>query len=185
MQNAARAMQEQEVEASKAKVRTEEEWELPKELWGGEATTSEDQLVSYEPSYLPFLFPGFAGGTSSVKAAMAVDGIIRTDGLTGQYQCRRKMSKQIAEELGQEDEDVQRLASEKKKKNQGILPRGARGISRAAAPSTKPNISPAPTKPLTPEGFLKPHVESPHSKKRQASQSDHQPKRKRTEETVL
>lgn len=35
---------------------------------------------------------------------MAVDGIIRTDGLTGQYQCRRKMSKQIAEELGQEDE---------------------------------------------------------------------------------
>lgn len=44
MQNAARAMQEQEVEASNAKVRTEEEWELPKELWGGEATTSEDQL---------------------------------------------------------------------------------------------------------------------------------------------
>ncbi|KAF8511986.1 hypothetical protein JB92DRAFT_348177 [Gautieria morchelliformis] len=61
MQTAAKARQEREIEDAKKKVKTEEEWELTPELrerWGVDRQ-ADDQAVSYEPSYLPFVFPGF------------------------------------------------------------------------------------------------------------------------------
>ncbi|KAK0225220.1 hypothetical protein EDD85DRAFT_940761 [Armillaria nabsnona] len=56
MQNAHRAKQLKEVELEKAQVKDSDEWAIPKEIqesWG----KSTSDPVSYEDSYLPFLFP--------------------------------------------------------------------------------------------------------------------------------
>jgi len=125
MQNAARVLQEQEVEATKAKIRTEEEWELPKALWGGIEDSQEEPMyvfilcigckvltfslgsVTYEQSYLPFLFPGF--GSSRGQSSAETEGVVREDGLTGRYKGRRKVAMEIAEEMEQDGDDEVRL----------------------------------------------------------------------------
>ncbi|KAG7452787.1 uncharacterized protein BT62DRAFT_1070508 [Guyanagaster necrorhizus] len=64
MQNAHRAKQLKEVELEKAQVKDSDEWAIPKEIqesWG----KSTSDAVSYEDSYLPFLFPTESSGSSS------------------------------------------------------------------------------------------------------------------------
>ncbi|KAG6853843.1 hypothetical protein C0991_000837 [Blastosporella zonata] len=58
MQNAQRAKQLKEVEAERAPV-NEDEWRVdPKirDVWGPSSSSSNSQTISYESSYLPFLF---------------------------------------------------------------------------------------------------------------------------------
>ncbi|KAK0210307.1 hypothetical protein DFS33DRAFT_1378285 [Desarmillaria ectypa] len=64
MQNAHRAQQLKEVELEKAQVKDSDEWAIPKEIqesWG----ESTSDAVSYEDSYLPFLFPTEPSSSSS------------------------------------------------------------------------------------------------------------------------
>lgn len=64
MQNAHRAKQLKEVELEKAQVKDSDEWSIPKEIqesWG----KSTSDPVSYEDSYLPFLFPTEPSSSSS------------------------------------------------------------------------------------------------------------------------
>ncbi|KAK0458446.1 uncharacterized protein EV420DRAFT_1479717 [Desarmillaria tabescens] len=64
MQNAHRAQQLKEVELEKAKVKESDQWAIPQEIqesWG-EVTSD---AVSYEDSYLPFLFPTEPSSSSS------------------------------------------------------------------------------------------------------------------------
>ncbi|KAK0228050.1 hypothetical protein IW262DRAFT_575353 [Armillaria fumosa] len=73
MQNAHRAKQLKEVELEKAQVKDSDEWSIPKEIqesWG----KSTSDPVSYEDSYLPFLFP-----TEPSSSPSSVP-IIRTNG---------------------------------------------------------------------------------------------------------
>ncbi|KAF5372869.1 hypothetical protein D9758_001611 [Tetrapyrgos nigripes] len=70
MQNAQRAKQQKEVELEKAHVEDDGQWEIAKEVrdsWGPASQT--DNAVSYETSYLPFLFPSLSGPdtTSSTR----------------------------------------------------------------------------------------------------------------------
>ncbi|KIK63549.1 hypothetical protein GYMLUDRAFT_71690 [Collybiopsis luxurians FD-317 M1] len=69
MQNAQRAKQLKEVELEKAHVEDDGQWEIAKEIrdsWGPPAES--DSTVSYEQSYLPFLFPSLpASGSTSVS----------------------------------------------------------------------------------------------------------------------
>ena len=132
MQNAAKTRQEREIEAAKAKVRTDEEWELAPEYreswsvrqdegqrqvldavlsWGYGVCTNGGSLsgcsVLYEPSYLPFLFPGLS--SSDVRAATMANIEAEPDELheeremSGQgtgipYKGRRKFGKHGREE---------------------------------------------------------------------------------------
>ncbi|KAG6910364.1 hypothetical protein DXG01_011079 [Tephrocybe rancida] len=59
MQNAQRAKQLKEVEAERAPVKDDGQWEVdPKirDAWGPSSSSSTAQIISYETSYLPFLF---------------------------------------------------------------------------------------------------------------------------------
>jgi hypothetical protein len=93
MQNAQRAKQQAAVELEKAKVRDEAQWEVAKEVreaWGLTNTKSEcgrspvlfmfkslqgpsRQTVTYEASYLPFLFPS-SGQSSDLSPEQNVAG---------------------------------------------------------------------------------------------------------------
>ncbi|KAK7449644.1 hypothetical protein VKT23_013119 [Stygiomarasmius scandens] len=58
MQNAQRAQQQKEIELEKAQVEDDGRWEIAQEVrdsWG--PTSQSSDSVSYETSYLPFLFP--------------------------------------------------------------------------------------------------------------------------------
>ncbi|KAJ4488535.1 hypothetical protein J3R30DRAFT_3280620 [Lentinula aciculospora] len=60
MQNAQRAKQLKEVELEKAHVEDDGQWEIAKEIresWGLAESSDISDTVSYESSYLPFLFP--------------------------------------------------------------------------------------------------------------------------------
>ncbi|KAJ3491930.1 hypothetical protein NLI96_g370 [Meripilus lineatus] len=61
MQNAQRAKQQAQVEAEQAKVKDEAEWEVSqetKDAWGvGSNSEGDPSGVTYETSYVPFLFP--------------------------------------------------------------------------------------------------------------------------------
>ncbi|KAH7924197.1 hypothetical protein BV22DRAFT_1013858 [Leucogyrophana mollusca] len=61
MQNARRAQQLAQVEVEKAHVKDDAEWEVAKDIreaWGlGSGSNTDTQNVTYETSYLPFLFP--------------------------------------------------------------------------------------------------------------------------------
>ncbi|KAF8999879.1 hypothetical protein BDQ17DRAFT_1282530 [Cyathus striatus] len=60
MQNANRLKQLEEVELDRAKLEDDGQWEVPKELkeaWGISSTVGSTETVTYESSYLPFLFP--------------------------------------------------------------------------------------------------------------------------------
>ncbi|KAF9068718.1 hypothetical protein BDP27DRAFT_1326836, partial [Rhodocollybia butyracea] len=66
MQNAQRAKQIKEVELEKAHVEDDGQWEIAKEIresWGSPAEN--DNTVSYEQSYLPFLFPSVSGSVQA------------------------------------------------------------------------------------------------------------------------
>ncbi|KAF9463496.1 hypothetical protein BDZ94DRAFT_1258948 [Collybia nuda] len=66
MQNAQRAKQLKEVEAEKAHVKDEAEWEVDqkvREAWGISSTNSSSHTVTHETSYLPFLFPSLEEST--------------------------------------------------------------------------------------------------------------------------
>ncbi|KAF7373801.1 hypothetical protein MSAN_00591800 [Mycena sanguinolenta] len=68
MQNAHRAKNLAEVQLDRAEVKDDGEWEVSKEIrdaWGPETT----QSVSYEASYLPFLFTPDASGSNAPPAA--------------------------------------------------------------------------------------------------------------------
>ncbi|KIJ57050.1 hypothetical protein M422DRAFT_40595 [Sphaerobolus stellatus SS14] len=180
MQNAARALQEEEVEAAQAKIRTEEEWELPKELWGGTEHSQEEQTVTYEPSYLPFLFPGL--GSNGGQDTSDFEVLVREEGLTGRYRGRRKFAKQIEEEMTKEDDEEDESkprpkASAAAERILKALPRGARSISshgRSAGSSSKPASNPA--------GFMKPSVDSPKPLKRLATDTGAGKKKRKVKE---
>ncbi|KAJ6465695.1 hypothetical protein C8R45DRAFT_1106743 [Mycena sanguinolenta] len=68
MQNAHRAKNLAEVQLDRAEVKDDGEWEVAQEIrdaWGLETT----QSVSYEASYLPFLFASDASGSNAPPAA--------------------------------------------------------------------------------------------------------------------
>ncbi|KAF7369736.1 hypothetical protein MVEN_00305200 [Mycena venus] len=68
MQNAHRAKNLAEVQLERAEVKDDGEWEVAKEIrdaWGPETT----QSVSYEASYLPFLFTSDASDSDATPAA--------------------------------------------------------------------------------------------------------------------
>ncbi|KII83646.1 hypothetical protein PLICRDRAFT_47122 [Plicaturopsis crispa FD-325 SS-3] len=69
MQNA-RSKQTTQVEADRAKVKDDGEWGVTEEIreaWGiGSSSKPPSQTVSYETSYLPFLFPSLPGSSSDM-----------------------------------------------------------------------------------------------------------------------
>ncbi|KAG6833414.1 hypothetical protein H0H87_007399 [Tephrocybe sp. NHM501043] len=67
MQNALRAKQLKEVEAERAPVKDDAEWEVDRKVrdaWGP-SSSSNSQTIAYETSYLPFLFSPEASNSSS------------------------------------------------------------------------------------------------------------------------
>ncbi|KAJ3980523.1 hypothetical protein F5890DRAFT_688879 [Lentinula detonsa] len=66
MQNAQRAKQLAEVELEKAHIEDDGQWEIAKEIRESWGPAESDDTVSYESSYLPFLFPSIptSSGTS-------------------------------------------------------------------------------------------------------------------------
>jgi hypothetical protein len=94
MQTATKTRQEREIEDARRKVKTEEEWELTPELrerWGVDrqadvqarvlvrilmavsSLTIHVCSVSYEPSYLPFVFPGFPSSSKHTAPVTRVN----------------------------------------------------------------------------------------------------------------
>ncbi|KAG6890134.1 hypothetical protein C0995_011427 [Termitomyces sp. Mi166 len=68
MQNALRAKQLKEVEYEKAEVKDDGEWEVDqrvRDAWGSAPSSSSSQTISYETSYLPFIFSSEASGSLS------------------------------------------------------------------------------------------------------------------------
>ncbi|KAH0580018.1 hypothetical protein H2248_002834 [Termitomyces sp. 'cryptogamus'] len=69
MQNALRAKQLQEVEIEKAEVKDDGQWEVDqrvRDAWGpAPSSSSSSQTISYETSYLPFIFSSDTSDSSS------------------------------------------------------------------------------------------------------------------------
>ncbi|EIW76572.1 hypothetical protein CONPUDRAFT_146417 [Coniophora puteana RWD-64-598 SS2] len=74
MQNARRAQQLPAVELDKAEIKDDAEWEVSQEMknkWGtSSSTTTKMQNVTYETSYLPFLFPHASHQDGELGAAL-------------------------------------------------------------------------------------------------------------------
>ncbi|KAH7911135.1 hypothetical protein BJ138DRAFT_24282 [Hygrophoropsis aurantiaca] len=72
MQNARRNQQLAQVEVEKAHVKDDAEWEVAKEIreaWGlGSGSNTKTQNVTYETSYLPFLFPSLPASPAENEA---------------------------------------------------------------------------------------------------------------------
>ncbi|KAG6897081.1 hypothetical protein C0992_004251 [Termitomyces sp. T32_za158] len=94
MQNAQRAKQLKELEFEKAEVKDDGQWEVDqrvREAWGTASTSSNSQTISYEASYLPFIFSSEAPGSSSEADTQKPKG-------------RRVFNKNGVEEIAQEKE---------------------------------------------------------------------------------
>jgi hypothetical protein len=77
MQNAHRAKNLAEVEAGKAKVKDDGEWEVSQEVrdsWGVGSSSRSGPVVSYESSYLPFLFATTSDDLDSFEVAPKLRG---------------------------------------------------------------------------------------------------------------
>ncbi|EIN05236.1 hypothetical protein PUNSTDRAFT_137919 [Punctularia strigosozonata HHB-11173 SS5] len=100
MQNAQRAKQQAEIEAAQAKVKDEAEWEVSSEVreaWAlSKPPTQERQSVSYEASYIPFMY-----STSEAESSQGAPSIASTS--TVKVRGRRTFKK--GREVTQEEED--------------------------------------------------------------------------------
>ncbi|KAF8590848.1 hypothetical protein K439DRAFT_1611763 [Ramaria rubella] len=201
MQNAARANEEREAEAARAKIRTEEEWELAphlRERWAVESRTDGQRRVSgncvysifimkldsvsYEQSYLPFLYPASSNDASASATAAQEDGEVNEKPVI-----RPKGRMTFGKHVKAEAEEPESAPPPSKSNSDDILTlRGARSISshgRAATSSkssgrppqrpaleastlTSSLIGPPMRAPMQPpaHGFIKPQVDAPQSR---------------------
>ncbi|KAF8510578.1 hypothetical protein BU17DRAFT_97984 [Hysterangium stoloniferum] len=209
MKNAVRAQQDLEVEAAKEKVkinlmiRGTQHYMFLVSISYAELI---DISVSYEQSYLPFLFPGFSNGRPSTDVPSTSDAgqeshIERSE--HSLYKGRRKFGKHGEEQQVSEPPPTPPEPSQK----EIDLPRGARSISsrgRASKSSSKlsqqsrpqqhtstPKLEHAPesapsSRNATLEVFMKPQIDAPKPLKRvsddDGSQVDGQRKRKKRKE---